>query len=161
MAPLVRGAAEAAWFAGLARAAGLTSVGAVIELPSLVRDTERLGAVLDFVSIGTNDLTAQVLGVSRMRSQEGEAADPRVLRMVADAIAAARRAGLPVSVCGEAASDPRLAVLFAGMGATSLSVALPARPAVRAALAEVTTEQARSAADAALRPRAGARRASR
>ncbi len=150
MAPMVGEVAEAAWFAALARESGLGSVGVVVELPSLAAETSRLAGVVDFVSIGTNDLTAQVLGVARARSRAADAGHPRVLRVVADAIAGAREAGLRVSVCGEAASDPRLAVLFAGMGATSLSVAPPARAAVHRALARVTPEQAREAVAAAV-----------
>ena len=148
MAPMVRDAAEAAWFAALARAAGLRSVGVVVELPSLAAETARLAGVVDFVSIGTNDLTAQVLGVERTRSRADDAGDPAVLRVVDAAIAGAREAGLPASVCGEAAADPRLAVLFAGMGATSLSVAPPARARVHRALARVTPAEARAAVDA-------------
>jgi phosphotransferase system enzyme I (PtsI) len=150
MAPMVRDAAEARWFAELARALGIRSVGVVVELPSLARETGRLAGVVDFVSIGTNDLTAQALGVLRTRSRAADAGDPRVLALAAAAIRDARAAGLQVSVCGEAASDPRLAVLFAGMGATSLSVAPPARAAVHAALAGVTPEQARAAAASAI-----------
>ncbi|MGN6324467.1 putative PEP-binding protein [Pseudolysinimonas sp.] len=145
MAPMVRDAEEAAWFAALARGAGLRSVGVVVELPSLAAETANLAGVVDFVSIGTNDLTAQVLGVLRTRSRAGDASDPRVLRMVERAIVGARSAGLSVSVCGEAAADPRLAVLFAGMGATSISVAPPSRAAVHRALARVTPAQARAA----------------
>jgi phosphotransferase system enzyme I (PtsI) len=148
MAPMVRDAAEAAWFAALARGAGLRSVGVVVELPSLAAETARLAGVVDFVSIGTNDLTAQVLGVARARSRADDAGDPAVLRVVDSAVRGAREAGLPVSVCGEAAADPRLAVLFAGMGATSLSVAPPARARVHRALARVTRAQARAAVDA-------------
>jgi phosphotransferase system enzyme I (PtsI) len=151
MAPMVRDAAEAAWFARLARAAGLRSVGVVVELPSLAVETAQLAGVVDFVSIGTNDLTAQVLGVLRTRSRPADAGDPRVLRVVASAIAGAREAGLQVSVCGEAASDPRLAVLFAGMGATSLSLAPSARAGVHAALGRITAAEARRATEEALR----------
>jgi phosphotransferase system enzyme I (PtsI) len=125
-------------------------VGVVVELPSLAREIPLLEHVVDFVSVGTNDLTAQVLGVVRTRSRATDAGDPRVLELAFRAIRDARAAGLQVSVCGEAASDPRLAVLFAGMGATSLSVAPPARAAVHAALAAVTPEQARAAAVAAI-----------
>jgi phosphotransferase system enzyme I (PtsI) len=150
MAPMVRDAAEAAWFADLARSVGIRSVGVVVELPSLAREIPLLEHVVNFVSVGTNDLTAQVLGVVRTRSRATDAGDPRVLELAFRAIRDARAARLQVSVCGEAASDPRLAVLFAGMGATSLSVAPPARAAVHAALAAVTAQQARAAAESAI-----------
>ena len=75
---------------------------------------------------------------------------PAVLQLIAMTAAAGRAAGKPVSVCGEAASDPLLATVLVGLGVTSLSMASPAVAEVRAALAERTLAQCEAAAAAAL-----------
>jgi phosphoenolpyruvate-protein kinase (PTS system EI component) len=72
--------------------------------------------------VGTNDLTAAVLGVSRFASGEALTYHPAVLAAIAAVCAAGERAGLPVEVCGEAASDPLTVPLLVGLGVGELSV---------------------------------------
>jgi phosphotransferase system enzyme I (PtsI) len=75
---------------------------------------------------------------------------PAVLALVAATARAGAAAGKPVGVCGEAAADPLLACVLAGLGITSLSVAAAALPGVGVKLASVTLQQCRDAADAVL-----------
>ena len=99
-----------------------------------------------------------LLGLDRLTpaATVRSAADPRVLRAIGAVTAAARRHGRSVEVCGEAAGDPRIAVLLIGLGVSELSVAPSRLDEVRAAVRAVTlTEAARlaeTASDAGARP---------
>ncbi|OLF05573.1 phosphoenolpyruvate--protein phosphotransferase [Actinophytocola xinjiangensis] len=155
MAPMVATPAEAAGFAQAVRAAGLAVAGAMVEVPAAALHARRLLDHVDFVSIGTNDLSQYTLAADRMSSDLADLLDPwqpAVLDLVATCAAAGREAGKPVGVCGEAAGDPLLALVFVGLGVTSLSMSAPSVPAVRASLAGVTLERcaelARIAVDA-------------
>ncbi|WP_194828477.1 phosphoenolpyruvate--protein phosphotransferase [Nocardia sp. XZ_19_231] len=152
MAPMVATADEAAGFAALARESGLTKVGAMIEIPAAALRAADLLAHLDFVSIGTNDLSQYTCAVDRMAGGLAQLLDPwqpAVLDLIAMVGAAGAAAGKSVGVCGEAASDPTLAPVLVGLGVTSLSMSVPALPAVRAALAAVDMQRCQDAADAA------------
>jgi phosphotransferase system enzyme I (PtsI) len=108
---------------------------------------------VDFLSIGTNDLTQYTMAADRMSAQLASLTDPwqpAVLALVKCAADAGARAGKPVGVCGEAAADPLLACVLIGLGITSLSAASAALPGVGAALAKVTVEDCRRAAAAAI-----------
>jgi len=153
MAPMVADAVEARFFVDAGKRLGLRMVGVMAEVPSLALLAEQVLAAADFVSIGTNDLTQYALAADRMLGTLSAYQDPwhpavlRLVKLLGDAGAAA---GKPVGICGEAAADPRLAVVLVGLGATSLSMAPPALAEVRAELAGVTLEQARTKAAAAL-----------
>ena len=152
MAPMISTPAEAAEFAELARAAGLGRVGAMVEIPSAALQAEEILAAVDFVSIGTNDLAQYAMATDRQATGLGDLQDlwqPAVLRLLHMVGRAGRRAGKPVGVCGEAAADPMLAAVLVGLGVTSLSMALRALEPVRRALARVTVEDCRRAAEAA------------
>jgi phosphoenolpyruvate-protein phosphotransferase len=103
-------------------------VGAMVETPLAAHRARELAHEADFLSIGTNDLVQYTLGLDRARplATARSAADPRVLRLVAETVAAAHDAGSTVEVCGESASVPEVATLFVGLGVDELSVA-PAR----------------------------------
>ncbi|MFG1605343.1 phosphoenolpyruvate--protein phosphotransferase [Actinoplanes sp. NPDC049265] len=153
MAPMVTTVGEAAQFAALCRDLGLPRVGAMVEVPAAaVRAREFLQAV-DFLSVGTNDLSQYTFAADR---RSGELADlldpwqPALISLVALCAAAGQVMGRPVGVCGEAAADPDFAVVLAGMGVTSLSMAPAAIPRVRAALAARTIDECRAAAQAVL-----------
>jgi phosphoenolpyruvate-protein kinase (PTS system EI component) len=98
------------------------SLGAMIELPEAAEAAREIAAESDFLSIGTNDLTHATLGTDRFAHGEAPAHDPRVLRNIAAAAKAAAEAGIPLEVCGEAASDPLTVPLLVGLGADELSV---------------------------------------
>jgi phosphotransferase system enzyme I (PtsI) len=137
MAPMVADAAEAAWFAERARAAGIGRVGVMIEVPAAALCAAEILAEVDFASIGTNDLTQYTMAADRLLGSLGtlqDAGHPAVLRLIAMTAEAGRAAGKPVGVCGEAAGDPRLAAELVRLGVTSLSMSPAAIPEVRAAL---------------------------
>jgi phosphotransferase system enzyme I (PtsI) len=160
MAPMVATVAEASDFADQVRARGLRA-GVMIEVPSAALLADRVLEVVDFLSIGTNDLTQYVMAADRLASDLAHLTDPwqpAVLQLVAQTAEAGQRAGKPVGVCGEAAADPLLAVALVGMGVTSLSMAPAAVRAVGAQLSAVsaaTCAEAGRAAVAAADPMAG------
>lgn len=153
MAPMVSTVAEAAWFADACRDVGLPTVGAMVEVPAAALRARALLSAVDFLSIGTNDLSQYTFAADR---QCGDLADlldpaqPALLELIASCAAAGRDAGKPVGVCGEAAADPRLAPVLVGLGVTSLSMAPRAVPAVREALAAHTLADCRRLATEAL-----------
>ena len=152
MAPMIATVDEAAAFAAAVRSRGLVP-GVMVEVPSAALHAERLLRVVDFVSIGTNDLTQYTMAADRLASDLADLTDPwqpAVLELVARTAEAGRKAGKPVGVCGEAAADPLLACVLIGMGVTSLSMAAGSVRAVGAQLARVTSAQCEAAAEAAL-----------
>jgi phosphoenolpyruvate-protein phosphotransferase (PTS system enzyme I) len=145
--------AEAAAFADRVRGHGLPIAGVMVEVPAAALCAERIIEQVDFVSIGTNDLSQYTFAADREAGELATLLDPwqpALLRLIAMTAAAGRAAGKPVSVCGEAAGDPLLAVVLTGLGVTSLSMAAPALAEVRAALAGHTMAQCEAAAAAAL-----------
>jgi phosphoenolpyruvate-protein kinase (PTS system EI component) len=78
--------------------------------------------VADFLSIGTNDLTASTLGADRFGAGDAPAHHPLVLRAIARSVTAAHRAGVTIEVCGEAASEPTALPLLVGLGVDEVSV---------------------------------------
>ncbi|NMM86098.1 phosphoenolpyruvate--protein phosphotransferase [Rhodococcus sp. SRB_17] len=164
MAPMVSTADEAIGFAELARSRGITTVGAMIEVPAAALRAKDIFEHLDFVSIGTNDLSQYTCAVDRMAGGLAHLLDPwqpAVLDLIALVGAAGAAAGKPVGVCGEAASDPLLAPVLVGLGVTSLSMSTPALGEVRARLAAVDMDgcRAMSAAARAARNPVGGRAA--
>lgn len=137
MAPMVSTLEEAEWFAEKARGAGLPKVGVMIEVPAAAVRANHLLDVVDFASIGTNDLTQYTMAADRM---DGELApllsswQPAVLQMIKFACVGGRATGKPIGVCGEAGGDPLLALVLTGLGVASLSMAPSKVNAVRAAL---------------------------
>jgi phosphoenolpyruvate-protein kinase (PTS system EI component) len=107
-------------------------LGAMIETVAAAHDAAAIAGAADFLSIGTNDLTAAALGTDRFAPGGAATHDPRVLALVARTTEAAAAAGTFVEVCGEAASDPVLVPLLAGLGVSELSVGAARVGAVRA-----------------------------
>jgi phosphoenolpyruvate-protein kinase (PTS system EI component) len=104
---------------------GLESVpplGSMIETPAAVEQARAIAGQSDFLSVGTNDLTASTLGADRFAANGARAHHPRVLRGIARSVRAAHDAGIPIEVCGEAASDPLMVPLLVGLGIDELSV---------------------------------------
>ena len=98
-------------------------VGSMIETPDAARRAVEIAEVSDFLSIGTNDLTQLVLGLDREHSRSAPVTDVRVLRLIDATMRAGRAAGIPVDVCGEAASDENALPILVGLGVDELSVA--------------------------------------
>jgi phosphotransferase system enzyme I (PtsI) len=153
MAPMVATVEEAAYFTDLAREYGIKTAGVMVEIPSAALIADRILAVSDFASIGTNDLTQYTMAADRLLGAVAHLQDPwhpAVLRLIAEVGRAGRAAGKPVGVCGEAAADPLLAIVLVGLGVQTLSMSPAALADVRASLLTVTLAQAREGADAAL-----------
>ena len=152
MAPMIATADEAQAFAERTRAHGLVP-GVMIEVPAAALLADKILEHVEFLSIGTNDLAQYTMAADRMSAELATLTDPwqpAVLTLVAHTARAGERAGKPVGVCGEAAADPLLACVLAGLGVTSLSAAATAVAGVGAKLASVTIAQCRDAADAVL-----------
>lgn len=152
MAPMIATAQEAEHFAAQVRSHGLTP-GVMIEVPAAALLADRILEHVDFLSIGTNDLAQYTMAADRMSAELAALTDPwqpAVLTLVAMAARAGASVGKPVGVCGEAAADPLLACVLAGLGVTSLSAAAAAVQGVGAKLAQVSLQQCRDAADAVL-----------
>jgi phosphotransferase system enzyme I (PtsI) len=152
MAPMVATVAEAADFAAKVHSRGLKA-GVMVEVPSAALLAHRMLEVVDFLSIGTNDLTQYTMAADRMATDLAHLTDPwqpAVLQLIAITAEAGRRDGKPVGVCGEAAADPLLACALVGMGITSLSMAAAAVRPVGARLASVSIDTCEDIAEAAL-----------
>ena len=153
MAPMIATPAEARAFATAARAAGITKVGVMVEVPAAALRAGAVLAEVDFVSLGTNDLAQYTMAADRLRGELADLLDPwqpAVLDLVRATAAGGTATGKPVGVCGESANDPLMALVLTGLGVTSLSMAAVRVPAVRFALRAHTLEQCRTMAQAAL-----------
>ncbi|MDT7539038.1 MAG: multiphosphoryl transfer protein, partial [Actinomycetota bacterium] len=119
-------------------------VGAMIESPAAVDDLATLLPVADFISIGTNDLTATTLGFERSDPRLGPAlaGRPEVMTQVERVVRLASAYGTPVSVCGDAAADAVVLPLLLEVGVTSVSVAPSRHDAVRALVREQSVRTA-------------------
>ena len=129
------------------------AVGIMIEVPSAVAVANLLAREADFFSIGTNDLTQYVMAADRGNARVAGLADalqPAVLRLVRDAARAAHDAGIWIGMCGELAGNPLATPVLLGLGLDELSMSAPAIPAVKAAVRELTTDEARRIAAAVL-----------
>jgi phosphoenolpyruvate-protein kinase (PTS system EI component) len=98
------------------------ALGAMIETREAAVAAQRIAREVDFLSVGTNDLSASVLGTDRAAATAVAAHDPELLCLLAQVARAGARMGIPVEVCGEMASEPLMAPLLVGMGVTELSV---------------------------------------
>ncbi|WP_329362785.1 PEP-utilizing enzyme [Streptomyces sp. NBC_00669] len=127
-------------------------LGIMVELPEAVRRIDELAREAAFLSLGTNDLTCQLLELDRRDPAAGPAstAHPAVLRAIAAVVAAARTHRRPVSVCGDAAAHPLVLPLLVGLGCDTLSVAPSALDEVRAAVRRLDHTSCREAAAEAL-----------
>ena len=123
----------------------LPPVGAMIEVPAAALMADRLARVSDFFAVGTNDLAMYTLAVDRGNpsvSELYEPLHPAVLRLIEISAAAAQKAGIPLSVCGEMAGDPELVPFLIGIGVRSVSMS-PARLLhVKKAIRSIETGQA-------------------
>jgi phosphoenolpyruvate-protein kinase (PTS system EI component) len=126
-------------------------VGSMIETPEAAQRAREIADVSDFLSIGTNDLTQLVLGLDREHSKSAPVTDVRVLRLIDQTTQAARGAGIPVDVCGEAASDGVAMPILVGLGVDELSVAAARVGEVRRWIRELDFAACRDAAEGFIR----------
>jgi phosphoenolpyruvate-protein kinase (PTS system EI component) len=147
MVPMVTTTAEltevAAALTRAAAADGVTPplLGMMVEVGSTAAHADAFTGPAGFFSVGTNDLTSDVLGIDRAdpRMSPALAADPRVLTLLARVATAAAAANVPVSVCGDAAADPAVLPLLLGLGIRTFSVGAARVPEVAAWAAAADT----------------------
>lgn len=135
------------------QAAAKPRVGAMIEVPSAVYLAAALAKRMDFLSVGTNDLTQYLLAVDRNNVEVATAYDslhPAVLNAVRQVIEGAHQQGKPVSVCGEMAGDSAAALVLLGMGVDALSMNLTSLSRVKWVIRSFTQHRARALLDEAL-----------
>lgn len=104
---------------------GDPKLGIMIETPAAVMTADELAECVDFFSIGTNDLTQYILAADRMNPAMGTYADPyhkAVLKMIEMTVESGHKAGIPVGICGELASDGAMTEFFLRIGVDELSV---------------------------------------
>ena len=133
--------------------AKIPRVGVMIEVPSAVFLATALAERVDFLSVGTNDLTQYLLAVDRNNAQVTTPYDglhPAVLDAIHHVIKGAHLRGKPVSVCGELAGDPAGALLLLGMGVDALSMSPANLARVKQVIRSFTLQRARSLLDEAL-----------
>jgi phosphotransferase system enzyme I (PtsP) len=129
-------------------------IGVMIEVPAAVYQTEALARRVDFLSIGTNDLTQYLMAVDRNNTHVADIYDdlhPAVLRALIQVVEGAKRFQREVSVCGEMAGNPAAAVLLLGMGVDSLSMNGGSLPRVKWVIRSVSRARAREMLQASLR----------
>jgi phosphotransferase system enzyme I (PtsP) len=125
----------------------LPPIGAMVEVPSIIYQIDQLAARADFLSIGSNDLTQYLLAVDRNNPRVAALYDslhPSVLLAVKAVIDGAKRQKTPVSICGEMAGDPMVAVLLLGMGVDSLSMASSSIARIKWVIRSFSRRRARS-----------------
>ena len=135
---------------------GLTTAGAMVEVPSAALRARHILEHAAFLSIGTNDLSQYTMAADRLSGSLATLLDPwqpAVLELVGMAAKAGQDAGAEVGVCGEAAGDPLLAKVLTGLGVTSLSMAPALVDEVRDMLASHTLAQCQEAAQRVLETR--------
>jgi len=123
----------------------LPSIGVMVGVPAAVYLSAELAKRVDFLSVGSNDLTQYLLAVDRNNSSVAELYNsyhPAVLQALSDISSASNAAGKPVSICGELAGDPGAAVLLMAMGYDSLSMNATNLPKVKSVLRSVSKVEA-------------------
>ena len=152
MAPMIASYQEAVEFSELARSKGQYKVGIMVETPAIISAIKHLGNHLDFVSVGTNDLSQYLFAADRMHSQLGGLMNhwqPALISALADIARSASEVGIHSGVCGESASDPAFSIVLAGLGFNSVSSSPSQVGQVRTALTSLDLNQAREVAVAA------------
>jgi phosphotransferase system enzyme I (PtsP) len=128
----------------------LPPIGVMIEVPAAVYQARVLARRVDFLSVGSNDLTQYLLAVDRNNARVADLyhlMHPAVLQALSDVARASKAEGIPVSLCGELAADPEGAVLLLAMGYDVLSMNATALPKVKKALRNVNLSEARELLD--------------
>ena len=121
----------------------------MIEVPAAAYTADLFAPEVDFFTIGTNDLIQYCLAVDRADERVSglyEPLHPAVLRLIAMVRRAAGRQRIPVSLCGEMASDPALLTLLVGLGLTEFSMTPGAIPVAKRVLGDVRADELRAMA---------------
>ncbi|MCA8988622.1 MAG: phosphoenolpyruvate--protein phosphotransferase [Planctomycetaceae bacterium] len=124
-------------------------LGIMVEVPATVMMAREFAREVDFFSIGTNDLIQYTLAADRSDPQVAKwhnPADPAIIRMIDLVIKAADEYQIPVSVCGQMSSDPKMVPLLIGMGLRRISVSPHTIPAVKEVIRNLSIEKAQAMA---------------
>ena len=116
-------------------------VGAMIEVPSAAINAGAIAEYVDFFSIGTNDLIQYTMAADRGNEAVAslyQPTNPAILKLMRGVIAAAKKRGIGVGVCGESAADPLVGVLWAAMGVDTLSMSATYIPVISKLLSRLT-----------------------
>jgi multiphosphoryl transfer protein len=127
--------------------------GIMVEVPAAALMADRLAPEVDFLSVGTNDLTQYAMAAERGNGRLAALLDglePAVLRLIAATCDAAEAHGRWVGVCGELAGDPVAVPVLVGLGVSELSASAPALPLVKETVRGLDLGEARALARAAL-----------
>ncbi|MGG6296650.1 phosphoenolpyruvate--protein phosphotransferase [Leptolyngbya sp. AN02str] len=130
--------------------------GMMVEVPSAVMMADEFAELVDFFSVGTNDLTQYTLAMDRghpMLAKHADGLHPAVLRMIQRTTEAATRHGKWVGVCGGIAGEPLGASILVGLGVSELSVSIPSVAAVKAKLRSLSKVATQDLAQRALKCR--------
>ncbi|WP_188149530.1 phosphoenolpyruvate--protein phosphotransferase [Teredinibacter waterburyi] len=120
-------------------------LGVMIEVPAAVFQTQEFASRVDFLSVGSNDLTQYLLAVDRNNPRVADlyhSLHPAVLRALVYVVQESHRQGVPVSICGELAGDPAAALLLMAMGFDVLSMSASNLLKVKSVIRSVTMRQA-------------------
>ncbi|MDQ0416050.1 phosphotransferase system enzyme I (PtsI) [Croceifilum oryzae] len=131
-------------------------VGIMVEIPAAAIHADELAKEVDFMSIGTNDLTQYTLAADRGNEQVAHLYDPThpaVLKLVKMTCAACHRAGIPAGMCGELAGDASMTEILVGLGLNELSMSAKAIPQVKQQIRKIASAEASSLALEALHKR--------
>lgn len=123
----------------------MPSVGVMIEVPSAIFQVKEIAEIVDFLSVGSNDLTQYLLAVDRNNPRVASLYHPyhpAVLQALYKISLDARAAGKPLSICGELAGDPAGAIMLVAMGYRTLSMNAVNLPRVKSVLRSVTIDWA-------------------
>ena len=129
------------------------NIGIMVEVPGTVKILDRLLHYADFVSIGTNDLTQYTLAVDRNNQKVASLYDPlhpAVISTILDVVSICKKNNKKVSICGEAASNPRCAYLFAGMETDQLSMNPASIPIIKDLIRKIRLTDAKEALNGVL-----------
>lgn len=128
-------------------------VGIMIEVPAAAMIADLLAAEVDFFAIGTNDLIQYSLAIDRSNENVSylyEPLHPALLRLIKFVIDAGKKAGIPVSMCGEMASDPLYSLVLLGLGLDQFSMNPSSIPVIKDILRSVKYKDCRKIAETAL-----------
>ncbi|MFH1158423.1 MAG: phosphoenolpyruvate--protein phosphotransferase [Pseudomonadota bacterium] len=122
----------------------LPPLGTMIEIPAAALSADSLAAVSDFFALGTNDLIQYTVAIDRGNDQVAalfNPLNPAVLRLMEFSIQAGLRAGIPVSICGEMAADPKFTALLIGLGIREMSLGFDSLPRIKQRIRALTIEK--------------------
>jgi phosphotransferase system enzyme I (PtsI)/phosphotransferase system enzyme I (PtsP) len=128
-------------------------MGVMIEVPAAISMLPFWQDKIDFISIGSNDLSQYLLAMDRNNARVSKRYDhvhPAVIHEIFRIVQSASTLGLPVSVCGEMAADPVAVILLIGMGVRSLSLSSAKLPKIKWMIRSLSVDQARRVLSKAL-----------